>query len=174
MLIRFWGTRGSLPAPLTAARVREKLLAALEQAMEQAMGQILDTRERIEAFVDGGLDFATAGTYGGNTSCVEIDGGRGEYLPCDLGTGVREFGNRFLSTPHPGTRRRSSTFSCRTSTGITSWGSLCSRRPTCRDTGSSSTDATRSWSRLSGPSTRHSMSAILVGSASVAKRPKWY
>jgi len=36
---------------LTAARVREKLLAVLEQAM----GQILDTRERIEAFVDGSL-----------------------------------------------------------------------------------------------------------------------
>ena len=36
------------------------------------------------------------GIYGGNTSCVEIIAGGDEYVLCDLGTGIREFGNRVL------------------------------------------------------------------------------
>ena len=70
-------------------------------AFEQAVGKDLQSRDQIEAFLDNELDFATAGTYGGNTSCVEIDDGSDEYILCDLGTGVRDFGNRFMGAPHP-------------------------------------------------------------------------
>ena len=58
MKVRFWGTRGSLPAPVTAAGIREKMI----RAFEQAAGKDLQTRDQIETFVDNDLDFATAGT----------------------------------------------------------------------------------------------------------------
>ena len=55
MKVRFWGTRGSLPAPVTAADIRAKMV----RAFEQAVGQNLKTSDQIEAFVDTELDFAT-------------------------------------------------------------------------------------------------------------------
>jgi anti-anti-sigma factor len=91
--VRFWGTRGSLPAPLNARHVRQKLQAALRAAQ----GRRLDTPEAVDAFIDNELPFAMRGTFGGNTSCVEITGTGEEYVLCDLGSGVREFGNRVLA-----------------------------------------------------------------------------
>ena len=92
MLIRFWGTRGSLPVSLGAAALQEKLVKALVAAS----GRNLDTEDKARAFIASGLDFPVAHTYGGNTSCVEIDNGGGEYVILDLGTGAREFGNHLL------------------------------------------------------------------------------
>ena len=90
--VRFWGTRGSLPAPLREHAVRGKI----RDALLAARGRTLDTPEAIDAFIDHALPFSVRGTFGGNTSCVEIATGGDEYLLCDLGTGVREFGNRVL------------------------------------------------------------------------------
>jgi phosphoribosyl 1,2-cyclic phosphodiesterase len=85
--IRFWGTRGSLPVALTAEEVRRKVVAALVAAKGQAFAGQHD----VQAFVDR-LGFAVAGTFGGHTSCVELVTGGGEFVICDLGTGVRPFG----------------------------------------------------------------------------------
>ena len=68
--IRFWGTRGSLPVALTAAGVRRKLIAALRDAS----GRTFDSDEAIARYVEA-LPFDVAGTFGGHTSCVEIDNG---------------------------------------------------------------------------------------------------
>ncbi len=87
MKIIFWGTRGSLPAPLGAKGVRKKLVNALVKSA----GKNLDTPEKAEAFCDCELSFSERGTFGGNTSCVQVDTGGPEYLLCDLGSGVREF-----------------------------------------------------------------------------------
>lgn len=103
MLARFWGTRGSLSAPLSASDVRKKI----HDALVKASGHDLGTPEAVDAFIDRELSFAAAGTYGGNTSCVEIDGGGDEYVLCDLGTGARVFGNHFLSASD---RKPSKTF----------------------------------------------------------------
>ena len=89
--IRFWGTRGSLPVALTAEDVRRKIVAALSGASGQALG----SQHEINSYVDH-LGFAVSGTYGGHTSCVEIMTGAGEYVLCDLGTGVRPFGQAAL------------------------------------------------------------------------------
>jgi phosphoribosyl 1,2-cyclic phosphodiesterase len=94
MRIRFWGTRGSIPVALTAAAVRQKVVAALTAAA----GRRLDTPEQIRAFAQTELDFTVAGTFGGNTSCVEVDTGGREYIVCDLGSGARAFGNHVLAT----------------------------------------------------------------------------
>jgi phosphoribosyl 1,2-cyclic phosphodiesterase len=89
--VRFWGTRGSLPVALTAAQVRDKLIRALTEAV----GKGLETPGQIAAYVDG-LDFATAGTFGGHSPCVQVDLGGDEYLLCDMGSGLRAFGQATL------------------------------------------------------------------------------
>ncbi len=90
--IRFWGTRGSLPVALTAPKVRAKLIAALRGAS----GRTFVSDAAIEDYVDD-LPFPVAGTYGGHTSCVEIETGGSEYVICDLGSGVRPFGQAALA-----------------------------------------------------------------------------
>jgi phosphoribosyl 1,2-cyclic phosphodiesterase len=87
MKITFWGTRGSLPTPLNAKAVRKKLVNALVKGA----GKNLDTPQKAEEFCDQQLSFAEGGTFGGNTSCIQVDLGGPEYLLCDLGSGVREF-----------------------------------------------------------------------------------
>jgi phosphoribosyl 1,2-cyclic phosphodiesterase len=96
MKIRFWGTRGSLPAPLAAADVRGKL----RQALLAASGKRFDAAAEADAFIDQ-LPFAVAGTFGGNSSCVEIATGGPEHVLCDMGSGARAFGNRMLATYGP-------------------------------------------------------------------------
>jgi phosphoribosyl 1,2-cyclic phosphodiesterase len=90
--IRFWGTRGSLPVALTARGVRDKLVAALRGAVGRTFASDAD----IDAYIDA-LPFPVAGSYGGHTSCVEIETSSGEYVLCDLGTGVRPFGQQALA-----------------------------------------------------------------------------
>ncbi len=95
--VHFWGTRGSLSAPLGHGAVRAKIRNALLAARDHE----LTTPEAIDAFIDRELPFAVSGTFGGNTSCVQIGTGSDEYVICDLGTGVREFGNHMLATHGP-------------------------------------------------------------------------
>ena len=93
MRVRFWGTRGSLPISLTAADIKQKVV----EALLTAAGRNLKTRQEAEAFVDRELPFAVSHTYGGNSSCVELDIDSGDYILCDLGTGARHFGHRVLA-----------------------------------------------------------------------------
>jgi phosphoribosyl 1,2-cyclic phosphodiesterase len=95
-LIRFWGTRGSLPVALTAAGVRDKVVRALRAAS----GKSFASDANLQAFVDG-LGLPVSGSYGGHTSCVEIVTGGSEYVLCDLGTGVRPFGQKAISRHGP-------------------------------------------------------------------------
>jgi phosphoribosyl 1,2-cyclic phosphodiesterase len=97
MIVRFHGTRGSLPAPLSGAAVRQKLRVALRQAS----GRSFDSEADVDAFLDHELDFATRSTYGGNTSCVQLDTGGDEFVICDLGSGLRELGQRILAAHGP-------------------------------------------------------------------------
>jgi len=98
MLLRFWGTRGSLPAPLGHQAVRAKI----REALLAAQGRRLENPEAIDHFIDHELSFAGRGTYGGNSSCVEIVPGGDDYVLCDLGSGAREFGNSVLAKHGPG------------------------------------------------------------------------
>jgi phosphoribosyl 1,2-cyclic phosphodiesterase len=88
MLVRFWGTRGSLPKTMQADVARDKVI----QALMAAQGRTFKNDSDAAAFVDGELDMPVAGTYGGATSCVELVGGDGDFLVCDMGSGLREFG----------------------------------------------------------------------------------
>lgn len=88
MQVRFWGTRGSLPVTPTATTVRDKVASALLAAN----GRTFTDHEAACAYVAEELDFAAGHTYGGATSCVEIDVGEGPFIVCDMGSGVRELG----------------------------------------------------------------------------------
>ena len=67
MLVRFWGTRGSLPASLNYLAVRSKI----RDALVAARGEVLDSDQAIEAFIDR-LPFPVRGTYGGNSTCDNV------------------------------------------------------------------------------------------------------
>ena len=96
----FLGTRGSIPVAPTSAAIQRKLVAALVKAA----GRGLDTPDKARAFVEGELDFAVSHTFGGNSSCVEIETGTGEYVLCDMGTGARPFAVSTLARHGPPAR----------------------------------------------------------------------
>jgi hypothetical protein len=98
--VRFWGTRGSLPVALDAAGVRAKIVAALRGSA----GRDLTSDEALATYVDG-LPFAISGTFGGSTSCVQLMTGDADYVVCDLGSGLRAFGNAALEKMLAETRR---------------------------------------------------------------------
>jgi phosphoribosyl 1,2-cyclic phosphodiesterase len=90
--VRFWGTRGSLPVALTAAGVRKKVIAAVSAASARRF----ESDAEVESFVDG-LGITVSGSYGGHSPCVEIETGGSEYVLCDLGSGVRPFGQKAIA-----------------------------------------------------------------------------
>jgi phosphoribosyl 1,2-cyclic phosphodiesterase len=91
MRVRFWGTRGSLPVALTWRDVRDRLARALLAAN----GRNLDSFEKAHAFAERELGFSLSHTYGGHSSCVEVEppeAAPDEYFVCDMGSGARPFG----------------------------------------------------------------------------------
>ncbi len=86
MQVRFWGTRGSLPVAPKAQTIATKVADALLAAR----GKSFADKAAALAFVEHELPFAVGQTYGGATSCVEIDLGEGAFIICDMGSGLRE------------------------------------------------------------------------------------
>ena len=72
MLLTFWGTRGSIPAPINPDQVEQKIFFALRTAGEQKID--LANPVALESFVKG-LSLEGS-TIGGNTTCVTIDSSR--------------------------------------------------------------------------------------------------
>lgn len=84
MRVIFWGTRGSLPAPLSATEVQAKINAAVMRIKSSDLKDA-DTRQKFLAT----LPQSIYGTTGGNTPCVQIISKSGEELILDAGTGIR-------------------------------------------------------------------------------------
>jgi phosphoribosyl 1,2-cyclic phosphodiesterase len=97
MLIRFWGTRGSIPVSLTGAEVRHKI----KQALLHANGRRFANDEAVDRFIDAELDFPIRHSYGGHSACVELVGGP-EYMVCDMGSGLRSLGQQLMHEHGPG------------------------------------------------------------------------
>ncbi|MFZ2803944.1 MAG: MBL fold metallo-hydrolase [Patescibacteria group bacterium] len=88
--VRFWGVRGSVPAPLTGQEVEDKVAAALCQL--RGSSEFRDASpERVRELVKV-LPFPLRSTFGGNTTCVEVRCGRIPLI-LDMGTGLRQLGN---------------------------------------------------------------------------------
>lgn len=85
MHVRFWGVRGSIPAPLSDEQFRHKIRLIIAPK---------ERRSRERAFQRSYLrrsPIPRGATYGGNTSCVELRQD-GSILSLDAGSGLRELG----------------------------------------------------------------------------------
>jgi phosphoribosyl 1,2-cyclic phosphodiesterase len=84
MRVRLWGVRGSLATPMSSASLREKARALLTEAKPAD----LVSPEATEAYLDRSPH---SWTYGGNTSCVEVEFSDQTFV-LDAGTGLRALG----------------------------------------------------------------------------------
>lgn len=91
MHVRFWGTRGSLPTPMTGTQMRDKA-RALVRAAE---GRTFETDGDLETFLNA-QPFWTVSTYGGDTPCIEVGLEGEEHLVIDFGSGARRLGGAML------------------------------------------------------------------------------
>ncbi len=104
MKIHFWGTHGSLPGSITEKTIQEKIHEAMRKSLQYKLKDDSD----IEDFIKNKLAFSERGTFGNNTSCVEIIDKNlntketPEYIICDAGSGLRDFGNNVLKTGKSG------------------------------------------------------------------------
>jgi phosphoribosyl 1,2-cyclic phosphodiesterase len=97
MHVYFWGTRGSLPASTTNKMIEAKIF----KSVQASRAYTLETDEEIKTFIRNKLPFAVREGYGGNTSCVQL-GSSEEYVLCDAGTGLRDFGNYYMKAKMTG------------------------------------------------------------------------
>ncbi len=84
MRVRLWGVRGSIATPMSSAQLREKARALLAEAKPSDLA----SEQAIDALLDR---TAHSWTYGGNTSCVEVELDN-QTLILDAGTGLRGLG----------------------------------------------------------------------------------
>ncbi|MFN3603346.1 MAG: MBL fold metallo-hydrolase [Leptonema sp. (in: bacteria)] len=87
MLIKFWGVRGSIPAPLDPIDYKNRILDILKIAQNR-------WRENENISIENiynALPFHLKEVIGGNTTCVELRS-NGEQLIFDMGTGARRLG----------------------------------------------------------------------------------
>jgi phosphoribosyl 1,2-cyclic phosphodiesterase len=88
MRIRFWGVRGSIPAPILPLQIKSRISAVLERVTPEDI-ENPDSRERFLADLPPWL----FGVVGGNTSCVSVSPGeREDLIIFDAGSGIRELG----------------------------------------------------------------------------------
>ena len=62
MYVKFWGTRGSIPTPSSAATIKQKI----RQALEGAAGLDLGNKAVLDRYLNR-LPMNVQGTIGGNT-----------------------------------------------------------------------------------------------------------
>ena len=102
MNVYLWGSRGSLPNSITERHVTQKIRNALKKSIKKNLKNDVD----IDDFMQNDLTFSERGTYGSNTACVEIQDNdlteANEYLLCDAGSGLRDFGVNIIKSGKTG------------------------------------------------------------------------
>lgn len=93
MNIKFWGVRGSIPAPHQPEALDRKAKGLLNDFLESGR---TDTSE-IDDYLSSRKSYLNHG-WGGNTTCVTVSCGDSEMI-IDGGTGIRDYGNSLLSGP---------------------------------------------------------------------------
>jgi len=94
--ITYWGITGTLSAPLRPEEVTAKLVHAVFHLVEQGLLANLipgadGNLESVRHFVNEHLPFHLRSTYGGNTTCLEVETPDGLII-LDCGSGCRELG----------------------------------------------------------------------------------
>jgi phosphoribosyl 1,2-cyclic phosphodiesterase len=93
MKVKFWGTRGSIPTPISPAAIEDKIRLALRGAA----GLDLSSEAAIERYLQR-LPETVLHTIGGNTACVEVRAGQ-QLLILDAGSGLRQLGLELMKGP---------------------------------------------------------------------------
>jgi phosphoribosyl 1,2-cyclic phosphodiesterase len=91
MYVKFWGTRGSIPAPVSSEIIQEKI----RQALEGAVGLNLADESVLDQYL-ARLPFTVQHTVGGNTPCLELRSGD-QRLIIDAGSGIRLLGLELMA-----------------------------------------------------------------------------
>lgn len=91
MVLRFWGVCGSLPTPLGSSALEEKIVITANKVRKAGLQSLKEVR----AFVHK-LPLPQRGTFGGNTSCVDVMAGD-TRLVFDAGSGLKALGTRLLA-----------------------------------------------------------------------------
>jgi anti-anti-sigma factor len=91
MKLKFWGVRGSIPAPISSQLIEEKVKSALQEAAKQQLN--LQDSEALAGFLKSLLPQAKS-TIGGNTTCITLET-EDHLIIFDAGSGMRELG-RYL------------------------------------------------------------------------------
>jgi phosphoribosyl 1,2-cyclic phosphodiesterase len=98
--ITYWGVTGTLTTPLRAQEVTGKLVAALKCLIERGCLADLrpgpDLEANIRRRIEQELPFHLRSSYGGNTTCVEVQT-PDALLILDCGSGFRELGNELAA-----------------------------------------------------------------------------
>lgn len=90
MRVKFWGVRGSIPAPIGTDTITRKI----QKALIGAQGIDLTDTRGIDRYIDS-LPLEIKGTIGGNTACVEVNA-EGQVIILDAGSGLRELGYELM------------------------------------------------------------------------------
>ena len=94
-VVTYWGTRGTIPAPLSGDEVTEKIVAAVLQLAKRGAWADISGNPRdaevVRKRLAEHLEFHRRATYGGNTTCIEVQTDDAHII-VDLGSGSRQLG----------------------------------------------------------------------------------
>lgn len=93
MKVKLWGTRGSLPSPITPQLGAQKVRELLEGFFSAGFR----TAEQIPKYIDS-LPVHRLGGYGGNTPCIEVKSDK-QQIMIDAGSGLRLLGQELMAGP---------------------------------------------------------------------------
>jgi len=91
MQVRFWGVRGSVPAPLNGKQIRKKMLRILEFAANKDISSLQNRESVLTEFSE-----EECMVIGGNTTCIEVKT-KDAHIILDMGSGIRELGHEILN-----------------------------------------------------------------------------
>lgn len=100
MVVRYWGVRGSIPCPISLQEIQNKQIALIQQLIknggtEKLFGPNSDP-QTIQNYLQK-LPISINGTYGGDTTCIEIQARNSPLIIIDSGTGIRALGRALLA-----------------------------------------------------------------------------
>jgi phosphoribosyl 1,2-cyclic phosphodiesterase len=101
MEIIYWGTRGSIPSPISKDEIKEKEIELIKKIIAdggtQKLFSVSDNVDKIiEEYVKN-LPLSISGTYGGDSTCIEVRAKNSPLIVIDAGSGARKLGNDILN-----------------------------------------------------------------------------
>ncbi|MCO6459246.1 MAG: MBL fold metallo-hydrolase [Pirellulaceae bacterium] len=93
--IRYWGATGTFATPLAPHAVEDKLVRSLRWLLREGVLRDLPSdcdEQQLRELVERHVPYPLRSTYGGNTTCVEVQT-RDALLILDAGSGLRRLGS---------------------------------------------------------------------------------